>query len=79
MQIRYTRHARQRMLERKVTEQQVAATVESPDEMTTGSEGETIALLHATTHDFRVIYRELAEDVFLVLTVMRTRRSDIQR
>lgn len=79
MQIRYTRHARQRMVERKVTEQQVAAVIEAPDEMATGDEGETVALLHAPMHDLRVVYRELADDGILILTVIRMRRREIQR
>jgi hypothetical protein len=46
MMIRYTGHARGRMSERKITEGQVVETVESPDEILSGDNGESIAIRH---------------------------------
>jgi hypothetical protein len=73
MNIRYTRHARQRMAERKVSEDQVSETVESPDNVAVGDEGEMIALRDFGTHILRVVYSELEAETLLVYTVIRLR------
>jgi hypothetical protein len=73
--IRYTRHARNRMSERKVTTAQVLETVESPDEIAVGDESESIAIRNFGTHEVRVIYREIDADTALVVTVIKVRRA----
>jgi hypothetical protein len=79
MQIRYTRHARKRMIERHVSEHEVSETIESPDDIISGTEGETIALRRFARHVVRVIFQELDEDAVLVYTVIKVRwKANVQ-
>lgn len=76
MQIIYTRHARQRMAQRKVTAAEVRETFESPDEIIPGSNGDEIAIKRFGPRDVRVVYEEVADNVFIVYTVMKSRARD---
>ncbi len=73
MVIRYTRHAKQRMNQRKIGETQVAETLESPDEIQVGDRGEMIALRRYLFHEIRVVYEEIDAEIIVVFTVLRIR------
>ncbi len=73
MQIIFTRHARQRMLQRQVSLEQVIETIESPDDVTIGENGETIALKNYGNREVRVAYDLREPDVAVVFTVMKPR------
>ncbi len=73
--IRYTRHAHNRMIERKIATEQVLTTIEAPDELVIGDEGESIAIRNFGRHEIRIVYRELDADTDLVITVIKTVRT----
>ena len=73
MVIRYTRHAKKRMAQRKIDEMQVVEALEAPDEILTGDRGEMIALRRYSFREIRVVYEEIETDVLVVFTAMRTR------
>lgn len=67
--IRYTKHARQRMQERKVSEEEVETTVLAPDSWHYGEDGEIIAVRKIGRRRIEVAYLSLPEEI-RVLTVM---------
>jgi len=67
--ILYTKHARQRMKERKVSKEQVEATVLNPDRWHYGEDGEIIARRKIDKRTVEVAYLSLPEAI-KVLTVM---------
>jgi hypothetical protein len=71
MRIIYTRHARQRMRQRKVTESQVEETLADPDEIETGDNGGDVAILRYGGREVRVVYGELEDDTYVVYTVIK--------
>lgn len=71
MQIIYTRHARQRMRQRNVTEMQVTETLEMPDEIKSGDAGEEIAIKRYGNRELRVVYEEVAANTFVIYTVIK--------
>ncbi len=73
MQIIYTRHARQRMKQRKVTEMQVEETLSEPDEIQLGDNGGDIAIRNYGEREVRVVYDEPEESTFIIFTVMKPR------
>lgn len=73
MQIIYTHHARQRMKQRKVTEQQVEETLADPDEIIPGDNGGDMAIRRYHEREVRVVYSEQSDDVFVVYTVIKPR------
>lgn len=76
MQIIYTHHARQRMIQRKVSAEQVIETLESPDELMSGEEDEAIAVKRYGAREVRVVYRETETGSFVIYTVMKPRVRD---
>jgi hypothetical protein len=76
VRITYTRHARQRMIQRKVDAGQVAETLESPDELIPGESGEVIAVKRFGAREVRVVYTETDADGFLIYTVLKPRVHD---
>lgn len=58
MQVRFTRHARQRMLQRRIAEREVIYVLEAPDELNDGDMGETIAVKRLLDDELRVVYQE---------------------
>jgi hypothetical protein len=76
VRITYTHHAQQRMMQRKVSADQVAETLESPDELIPGEGGEAIAVKRFGAREVRVVYTETDADDFLVYTVMKPRVQD---
>lgn len=70
MQIVYTHHARQRMHHRGVTEAEVQETLEFPDEIRPGDNGEEIAVKLYGNRELRVVF-EAAADTVLVFTVIK--------
>ncbi len=75
MQIRYTNHARQRMRERKVSEQQVETTILFAEELLAGEQGEWIAVRVFEARRIQIVYGELDEEIVLVYTVINNRLS----
>ena len=73
MNIIYTNHARQRMKQRKVTEQQVAETLAAPDRLEAGDNGGDMAIREYDGREVRVVFKETEEDVYLVFTVIKPR------
>jgi hypothetical protein len=71
MHIIYTRHARQRMRQRKVTESQVEETLADPDEIETGDNSGDIAIRRYDGREVRVVYGELEDDTYVVYTVIK--------
>jgi hypothetical protein len=76
MHIVYTRHARQRMIQRKVGPEQVVEAIESPDEILPGDNGEEIAVRRYGIREVRVVYEEIGVDTVVVYTVMKSRVSE---
>ena len=56
MRIIYTRHATQRMENRKVTEKQVEETLDEPDKIEPGDNGGDIAVRLYGDREVRVVY-----------------------
>jgi hypothetical protein len=77
MQVRFTRHARQRMLRRRITEREVIEALEAPDELNDGDMGETIAVQRLLDDELRVVYQEVGDDSYLVITVFRGKLSEL--
>lgn len=73
MHIIYTRHARQRMKQRKVDPEQVEETLEMPDEIMPGDNGEEIAIKRYGSREVRVVYEETSTDTVVIYTVMKPR------
>lgn len=73
MQIIYTRHARQRMRQRKVTEEQVEETLAEPDEIEPGDNGGDIAIRRYGAREVRIVFDEPEEDTYLIYTVIKPR------
>ena len=76
MQVRFARHARQRMLRRRITEREVIDALEAPDEPNDGDMGETIAVQRLLDDELRVVFQEVADDSYLVITVFRGKLSE---
>ena len=76
MQVRFTRHARQRMLQRRITDREVIDALEAPDELNDGDMGETIAVQRLLDDELRVVYQEVDDDSYLVITVFRGKLSE---
>ena len=73
MNIIYTRHAEQRMHQRKVRHEEVSETLENPDEILAGNNGGSTAIKRFGSREVRVVYTEPEEDTFLIYTVMKPR------
>lgn len=73
MQIIYTRHAQQRMKQRKVTEKQVEETLTDPDKIESGDNGGDIAIRRYGRREVRVVYGEPEEDKYVIYTVIKPR------
>lgn len=76
MRIVYTRHARQRMKQRKVTESQVEETLTMPDEIEPGDNGGDIAIRRYGAREVRIVYDEPEEGTYVVYTVIKPRIRD---
>ena len=71
MRITFTHHAKLRMIQRKISADQVAETLESPDELIAGDSGEELAVKRFGVREVRVVYRETDDGSFLVYTVIK--------
>jgi len=76
MSITYTHHAKQRMIQRKVSAEQVAETLESPDEVIPGDSSEESAVKRYGAREVRVVYEETDTGNFVIYTVMKPRVHD---
>ena len=76
MHITFTYHAKQRMIQRNVSADQVAETLDSPDELIPGESGELVAIKRYGTREVQVVYRETDAGSLIVLTVMKPRIHD---
>jgi hypothetical protein len=65
--IRYTKHAVQRRLERNITDQQINQTLDNPD-YTISDEGKTVALRKIAEKTIKVVYIE-KETYIKIITV----------
>lgn len=70
MEIVYTRHARQRMTQRKITSDQVQEVIETPDEILPGDNGEEIAIKRFGNREVRIVYEETIPGQVVIYTVM---------
>jgi len=75
MHIIYTRHARQRMKQRKVTEAQVEETLRDPDDIEPGDNGGDVAIRRYDGREVRVVYSEPEEDTFVIYTVIKPKTN----
>ena len=66
MQIIFTRHALQRIRQRKVSEEQITETIELPDEILPGDGDEEIAVKSYDDRVVRVVYRQIEPDTYLI-------------
>ena len=73
MDIVYTRHAEQRMRQRKVRHEEVVETLEEPDEIQPGDNGGDMAIKRFGTREVRVVYMKTAPDTDLIYTEMKPR------
>ena len=73
MKIRYTRHARQRMAQRNIRDEQVIETLESPDEILQGDRLEMIAVRAYGVREIRIVYEEADADTIIIYTVIQSR------
>jgi len=64
------------MQQRNVTEAEVEATLEDPDQMLPGDNGGDMAIKQYGNREVRVVYQEAEAGVFIVFTVMRPRKRD---
>jgi hypothetical protein len=76
VRITYTHHAQQRMMQRKVSADQVTETLEAPDELIPGESSEEIAVKRFGAREVRVVYREVDAGSFVIYTVMKPRAHD---
>jgi hypothetical protein len=61
------------MAQRKIRQEQVVETIETPDEILPGDNGEEIAIRGYGNREIRVVYEEMDDDTVVVYTVMRPR------
>jgi hypothetical protein len=64
------------MTQRTVNEEQVAETLESPDELIPGESGEEVAVKRFGVREVRVVYRETEPGSLVIYTVMKPRVHD---
>jgi hypothetical protein len=76
MHIIYTRHARQRMKQRKVTEAQVEETLRDPDDIKLGDNGGDVAIRRYGGREVHVVYGEPEEDTFVIYTVIKPKAGN---
>jgi len=76
MTVKFTLHASRRMVQRRVSEQVVLDTIDSPDDIVIGEMGESIAIRRQLRDEIRVVYEENPDGVYVVFTVIRTRISE---
>ncbi len=73
MNIIYTRHVKQRMAQRHVSPDEIRETLETPDEILPGDFDEEMAIKQYGHREIRVVYRQTADDTYLIITVMKPR------
>jgi hypothetical protein len=78
MRIVYTHHAQQRMVQRKISVDQVEKTIDAPDEILPGDNGEEIAVRRYGNYEIRVVYEETETDTAIIYTVIKT-RAQVER
>ena len=76
MTVKFTLHAARRMVQRRISEQDVLDTIESPDDIVVGEMGESIAIRRHLRDEIRVVFEEKPDGVYVVITVFRTRISE---
>ena len=72
--IRFDRHARRRMLQRGITQQEVEAILRQPQRIEPSAKGRQNAFCPAPHGLIRVTFRETADE-FVVITVVRQRAA----
>ena len=77
MKVIYSDHARQNMLERKISEQRVVETLTFPDKIVSSRKDRKIAQKLFGNLVLRVIYKE-TEKVYIIVTVYYTKDKRYQ-
>ena len=72
MRFIYTNHAKENMIERKISSSDVESTINNPNEELTSKKGRKIAQKIFGNRLLRVIYKE-AEKVYIIVTVYFTK------
>jgi len=71
VQIIYTRHARKRMQQRGISAAEVEETLEFPDEILSGDNGEEIAVKQYGNRELRVVFAATTAETVLIYTVIK--------
>ena len=79
MMVRFTRHARARMMERGIGEEEVWATVCEPLDVVRGRHGRTLFTRHFVPCYYIVAVVEQANEDLIVITVLRVDRERVLR
>ena len=72
MRIVYSDHARQNMIERRISHEQIEETLFNPEKVTDSNKGRKIAQKTIGSRLLRVVYKE-AEKVYIIVTVYYTK------
>ncbi len=71
--MRFARHAKKRMKEREITEEEVETTIKNPEYMKQSVKGRTNAFRFVEGRFLRVTFKE-GDDNFLVITVTKRKK-----
>jgi hypothetical protein len=64
------------MAQRQITPEQIVETLEAPDEILPGDNGEEIAVRRYGNHKIRVVYEETDGDTTVIYTVIKAQARD---
>jgi len=73
MVIIYTRHAKKRMAERRISAEEVRETIEWPDDIIVGDFDEETAIKNYGNQEIRVVYQQPDEQTYVIITVIKSR------
>jgi hypothetical protein len=69
--IEFSKHARRRIRERKITEADVSLVLSTPDSVSYGRDGETIAVKRIHRKTIQIVYRYTNAETVRVITVVK--------
>ena len=73
MELHFSHHALQRMKQRHVDKENILLTLESPDDVWSGENGEEISVRDFGTYVVRVVYQKREPEVYVIITVIRSK------
>ena len=76
MELRFSRHTQQRMQQRHVDRETVLLTLETPDDVWSGDNGEEISARNFGTYTVRVVYEKREPDICVIITVIRSKLEE---